>query len=314
MSNRLIILISLACAACASVPAGSPGSASAELQQHTLTSSGAPRSFWLYHPDSAKPGAPLLFVLHGSTGTGAQIRRTTAERFDRLADQYGFTLIYPDGFERHWNDCRGSASYSANIRNIDDPRFFRDMVAFVQASTGSPPARVDAVGHSNGGHMAFRLGYEAADLVTAITAISANLPEVANSDCRPSHQPVTVMLMNGTDDPINPYQGGVVTLNGDASRGQVMSADASARYWASLITQHKPIKKTLRERDGNPQTRVIRHLWQGEQHHVALYTLQGSGHVIPGPELQFPASIGPDAGDISAPDIVVQTLMGKKLD
>jgi hypothetical protein len=41
------------------------------------------------------------------------------------------------------------------------------------------------------------------------------------------------MLINGTSDPINPYQGGIVTLFGFASRGTVMSSVASAQNFAT---------------------------------------------------------------------------------
>ena len=40
------------------------------------------------------------------------------------------------------------------------------------------------------------------------------------------------MLVNGTGDPINPYQGGVVTLFGFGNRGKAMSAEDSARIFS----------------------------------------------------------------------------------
>jgi len=51
------------------------------------------------------------------------------------------------------------------------------------------------------------------------------------------------MLINGTSDPINPYQGGIVTLFGFASRGTVMSSVASAQNFATrngITTQLTP--------------------------------------------------------------------------
>jgi polyhydroxybutyrate depolymerase len=92
--------------------------------------------------------------------------------------------------------------------------------------------RVYVFGYSNGGHMAFRLAMEASDEIAAVAAVAASLPTPDNSSC-PQRKPTSrVMLINGTLDPINPYQGGTVTLFGFASRGSVMSAVASAQNFA----------------------------------------------------------------------------------
>ena len=62
--------------------------------------------------------------------------------------------------------------------------------------------------------MAFRLAMEASDEIAAVAAVAASLPTPDNSSC-PQRKPTSrVMLINGTLDPINPYQGG----NGHAFR------------------------------------------------------------------------------------------------
>ena len=81
---------------------------------------------------------------------------------------------------------------------------------------------------------AYRLGLEAPDAVAGIAAIAANLPADQNLGCQPSGRPVRTMIVNGTEDPVNPYQGGVVEILGDSSRGMVRSAGETARYWAGL--------------------------------------------------------------------------------
>jgi len=71
------------------------------------------RSYVLYVPRKLAEHPALLVVLHGSQGNGERMRRDSGYRFDALADRDGFLLLYPDGFEGHWNDCRRVASYSA---------------------------------------------------------------------------------------------------------------------------------------------------------------------------------------------------------
>ena len=139
--------------------------------------------------------------------------------FDVLAERHGFVAVYPDGYQRHWNDCRGSANYAANTEDIDDVGFLRALVQQMVEEQGVDPERVFATGLSNGGQMAYRLGLEAPELVAGIAAMAANLPVASNLDCMPSGEPVAAMVMNGTADPVNPYEGGLVEIFGNTSRG-----------------------------------------------------------------------------------------------
>lgn len=172
------------------------------------------------------------FVLHGSGMDGARMRLCTGYEFDFLADRHGFVVLYPDGHRGNWNDCRKHASFPAKRENVDDMRFIRTLIARTSFDHGIDEKRVCVFGYSNGGHMAFRLATEAADEVAAVVAVAANLPSADASSCPQKGRTSRVMLVNGTGDPINPYEGGIVTLFGFGSGGAVMSAMASAQHFA----------------------------------------------------------------------------------
>src|SRR2546423_5940805 len=53
---------------------------------------GVQRTYALYIPRNLAPGAPLLFMFHGSGGDGPSTREVTGYRFDMLADQYKFIV------------------------------------------------------------------------------------------------------------------------------------------------------------------------------------------------------------------------------
>ena len=291
------------------VPAKVEPELSGQLTRYEFEWSGLQRSFLLYKPDKLNEEIPLLLVLHGSRGSGEQIRRSVINEFDLHADRVGFLVAYPTGFENHWNDCRANASYSANQLNIDDIGFLRELVRYVETELSFRISHVHAIGHSNGGHMVYRLGLEAPDLVSGITAVSASLPREEDMGCVPTGQAVHVNIMNGTEDRINPYEGGVVEVMGDASRGSVLSSIASAEYWAELAVASGPEINELPEADGDLDTRVKLSRWTGEKGFtVDLYTLRGSGHVIPAKQDLFPAIIGPSAGDVSAAAVVSEEL------
>ena len=78
--------------------------------------------------------------------------------------------------------ARQRANYAANLENIDDVGSLRALVQRMVDERGVDPARVFATGLSNGGHMAYKLGLEAPQLVAAIAAVGANLPVAASME------------------------------------------------------------------------------------------------------------------------------------
>lgn len=280
-----------------------------EYKSESLTSAGINRSFSYYLPSTLQSGASLIFVLHGSTSSGDQVREQTGYEFDRLAQAHQFIPVYANGFENHWNDCRASADYSANTENIDDVSFIRQMISTFVERHNIDPDKVFVTGHSNGGHMAYKMALEVPQLVRAIAAISANLPEAQNLDCEKSGLPVAVAIFNGTEDPVNPYEGGLVSIFGNTSRGTVLSSTDTAKYWANLAGANTELASEIiefPELDGAASTSVTARYWHGANGvDVRLYTLTGSGHVIPSKLVTSPRIIGPSAGDISGPEEIV---------
>jgi polyhydroxybutyrate depolymerase len=203
-------------------------------------------------------------------------------------------VVYPDGFERHWNDCRKIAHYSARTRNINDLGFLRALVEHLHTSYGADTRRVFAVGYSNGGHMAFRMALEAPELAAGVAAIAANLPAPENMDCQASGRPVPVLMLNGTEDPINPYQGGDVTIFGHGNRGRVLSAADSAAWFAKLdgaesTGQAERLSSTAPADAGWAE----RSVWKSPSGvEVNLYTIHGGGHTLPQAQIRYPAQLG----------------------
>jgi polyhydroxybutyrate depolymerase len=107
------------------VPVNPAPSLAGEFGHTTLEVDKQARTLHWYRPESFKEGAPVIFVLHGSKSSGEQIRAASGYEFDLLAERYGFMVVYPDGYQNHWNDCRRSADYAANVENIDDVAFLR---------------------------------------------------------------------------------------------------------------------------------------------------------------------------------------------
>jgi len=276
------------------------------LRQDSLVHDGRSRSWAAYVPEARPSRPPLIVVLHGSNGDAGDAIRLTHHRFNELADHHGFIVAYPNGWKRYWNGCRASAAYPANREDIDDVGFLRALIETMEEAYGIDPSRVFITGVSNGGHMTYRMGLEAPDAVAAIAPLVANLPVGSNLDCEPRRVPVPTLIMNGSDDPINPHEGGLVRVFEDVSRGHVVSSLSSARYWAGLAGYEGPgVQEVWPDRDPEDGTRVVTTTWkEAGRVAVVLVTVEGGGHTIPHPHNRMPRIMGKVSRDIDAAEVI----------
>lgn len=285
------------------IPAPEVPKLSSAIHRATLRVGDRDRTYAAYAPAQLRRGAPLVIVLHGSTMDGAQMRAWTGYEFEQEADRRGFVVVYPDGYQHNWNDCRRDVSFPARLENIDDMAFMRALIARMKTEHGIDSRRVFVLGFSNGGHLAFRLAIEARDEVAGIVAIAANLPSAGTSLCAEQGRTARVMLVAGTEDPINPYEGGVLSLFGFNKRGTVISARASAEEFARRNgVAAEPTTVHMPRRDERDPTSVERLTWgDGQMPATLLYTVHGGGHVVPQPVVRYPRLLGRVTGDLDAP-------------
>ncbi|TGD70903.1 polyhydroxybutyrate depolymerase [Mangrovimicrobium sediminis] len=276
------------------------------LERGVIEHDGLQRSWTAYVPKSVGKRPPLLLVLHGSMGRGEDMRIMSFYGFDAQAERGGYIAVYPDGYERHWNDCRASASYAANTQNIDDVGFLRALVGEMERRYGVNSRQIYAAGFSNGGQMAFRLALEAPDLVRGIAAISASLPAQENLGCQAGGGRVAALVINGTEDPVNPYEGGMVKILWDDSRGPVISSVATAEYFAGLagyggsyLASNWPDKAP----DDGTSVSSMRWSLPGRPP-VELLTVKGGGHTIPNPTFNLPRLTGTTSHEFDAPQVI----------
>jgi len=247
-------------------------------QQATIRVGNLDRTYLYYVPANLPRNAPLLFAFHGSSSDAAYLRTSTEYKFERLADQNGFVVVYPNGYQMSWNDCNQTAVLPAKTAKIDDVSFVRALIAKFKTDHGVNPSRVFAMGWSNGGSMAYRLAFEIPDEIAAIAAVTASVPTDDTFDCRVSGKPMPTLIINGTSDQLVPYEGGRLF-----SGATVRSTQASAEYFVKLNGQASPPKTTrLPHRDPSDPTSVDRTVWDDAgKPEVVLVTVNGGGHTIP---------------------------------
>ena len=277
---------------------------SGTLTKGAIEAGGRKRTYLTYVPRGLAKGAALVVVMHGSGENGAQMRIETGYGFDRLADVRGFAVVYPDAYEGYWNACNVVGDYSANKLNIDDVGFLVGIVDKLIGEIGVDPGRVFAVGGSRGGHMAYRLALEARSRFRAVAAVSANVPTPDNFKCKLSDRGTSsVMIMNGTKDPINPFAGGEVKLLGLLKRGTVRSSRESGQYFADL--NHIAAAPETNETQVADGVRVEEVLWHDNSNvEVELVAIHGGGHGTPQPYRRHPRLLGPSPKEPNGPELI----------
>lgn len=266
---------------------------SGTLSEGAIEVGGLKRAYLSYVPRQLAKGAPLVLVMHGSGESDAQIRVDTGYGFERLADQHGFAVVYPDSYTFDWNDCSTMGSYSKNGREVDDLGFLRALVDKLVADLGVDRGRVFATGVSAGGSMSIRLALEAPDRFRAVAAVAANVPAPENFKCRPAGQGTSVMIVNGTQDPLVPFDGGEVDLLGLFYKaGKVRSSRESGQYFADLgRIAGAPETSVAQVADG---VSIEQLRWRGDAGaEVELVAIHGGGHGLPQPYARRPRLLGP---------------------
>jgi polyhydroxybutyrate depolymerase len=270
----------------------------------SLMVGGLTRTYRLHVPTQYDPHhpMPLLLALHGRLGDGKSM--ATLTHLSQVADQYGFIVVYPDGYQRGWADGRGATT--ADKAGVDDVAFLATLIATLSGEYAIDGQRIYATGISNGGFMTERLGCDLSNKIAAIAVDAATFPVDLAARCAPSH-PMPALLMNGSADPLVPYGGGVVA--GD--RGVVYSAPQTAARWAAISHCAPTPATALVPTTVNDGTSVSYVTYTGcaDGVQVRFYTIINGGHTWPGGTQYLPvAVVGKATRNLDASQVAWQFL------
>ncbi len=305
-----LLLIVLTCTGCAHIPVDIQRQSG--FERGTITHDGRQRSYMIQlpAPDAAQPW-PVILALHGGGGT-ARSMCAMPGGIAKPARRAGYLLVCPQGYQRHWNDGRGIETWSAHAENIDDVGFLTSLIEALVHQYPIDSEQIFATGISNGGQMSYRFACEQSHRVSALAAVVASMAE--DLDCEPAN-PVSVLVINGTEDPLVPYDGGEIKAV-RRSLGLVRPTHEVLSFWASLggcdLTGEMI---ELPDRNPEDQTRVHRTQYQGCTAGVAveLYEVIGGGHTWPGANQYLPeVFIGRLSEDIEASEVIIDFFSSTK--
>ncbi|GIH25033.1 hypothetical protein Aph01nite_33430 [Acrocarpospora phusangensis] len=168
---RALSALVLLAGAVACVPAEAGDVIPVGRSDHTIVVDGQTRTFHVYRPSELPAEAPLVVMLHGAFGSGAQAERDYG--WNPMADTGRFVVAYPDGLSRAWNVGAGCCG-KPGAQDIDDVAFVTAVVTVIRRDLPVDPSRVYATGMSNGAMLSYRLACDT-DLFAAIAPVAGTL-------------------------------------------------------------------------------------------------------------------------------------------
>jgi polyhydroxybutyrate depolymerase len=170
----------------------------------TLDVDGYPRRFIVYVPATrpSEPGAPVVFMFHGSSGDGEQFLRISGWR--EQADATGLVAVFPTGLRYRmldtgrritkWNDGALRTQIDLQDRPLgypsdapfpaDDVGFVDGMLADIASRLAIDRSRVYASGFSNGANFTARLAVERSTVFAAAAFAAGGLQELRTPERR----------------------------------------------------------------------------------------------------------------------------------
>lgn len=284
------------------LPDAPDGFSAGAAVDRTLSVGEQERSYRVYLPRGWSGASPAVFVFHGEGGSADTVQ--SYARFEPIADEEGFVVVYPEGVGRNWDYKPGApvvrsrgfgALYSKEGTSVETDRRFDD-VALVRSIVEEladrgviDPGRVFATGISSGAMFCHRLASEASDLVAGIAPVSGGMSEPVASRFSPRYQ-VSFLAMIGEDDPLMPSSGGPIAAILPQDRGRVAPVDETiARYLRLDGISGEPSVTTLPDapEDDGTTTRVYRYPPGKGGALVTIYRIEGAGHNWPGRPLNY---------------------------
>ena len=199
--------------------------AGAFAQSFTASFDGIERSYILHLPSDLKPGAPLVFVLHGY---GATADLAEDKGFTEAARKYGFAVCYPQGSK----DGRGNPCWNVGYpfqedMTVDDVSFLCQLAAKLQKEYGLSRRNTFCTGMSNGGEMCYLLAYCSQKTFAAVAPIAgltmAWMPERFTNPNR-----IPLFEIHGTEDRVSEWTG---DMDNKGGWGAYLPVPDAVQYW-----------------------------------------------------------------------------------
>lgn len=208
-------------------------------------SQGVPRFFDIYVSSraAAAKDAPLIAFLHGLSKKGESGSVIRELEFNRMADQAGAIVAYPQarevqkgllsGIVQSWNDR--NFGYVRHDPSYSDVVAFKDMLNIIHRHVPYADTQNIAIGgFSLGGKMAHRLAGHLEN-VSALSTIHSTIDPFDRQILKMAkhRHPIDVQVIHGSKDSVLPFDGGKSFFTAFLENADLSRPRQQAEFWAA---------------------------------------------------------------------------------
>jgi poly(3-hydroxybutyrate) depolymerase len=234
-----------------------------------ITVAGIEREGFLHVPvnHTGAERLSLMYALHGANQSGESF---SGMGFNRLADELGFIVVYPNGIGRRWDSS-------------NDLAFFIELTKALEGRYAIDPRRIYATGISAGAIEDYELASLAPGLFAAIAPVAGTAIEGSMTG---SEVPTSVLAVHARDDPEVPFSGvrewGIPPFAETVARWRRVNGGPAG----TGVPPPDWVPIPERARTGRGETFLSAHgvtgtLWRGSGADTATLVFDSGGHVWP---------------------------------
>ncbi len=259
--------------------------------------------YFIFLPDDYKKSLEysLVFIFHGGGRNTKQIMKYT--KFNQLANKEKYIVVYPEALDPHWTEERKISILPQN----DDIRFIDELIKHLIKQYSINQHQNFAPGIFNGGFICIYLAYHLSNRIRAIAPVAANIPENISRNIKTKY-PVSILLMNGTDDPLVKYNGGSVGFGEKNRRGKSIPTEETLHIWKNNNgCENQKIIEEIEYKDKQEVCKAVKISFEKCQNHTRVTSIQliECGHTWPWSFQYLPEFvIGKTCKDFFATDII----------
>lgn len=190
---------------------------------------GTQRDYIYYEPTNFEAGAPLVFVAHGYSGSAQGIMNYCG--MNSLADQFGFSVCYPEGTADSWGNNFWNVGYDFTSEStVNDIDFITELASFLQNEKNLSIDNTFLTGMSNGAELCYLIACESPGLFKAYAPVAGTIVPngLTNNSC--NGEPVSIFELHGINDNITLFEGD----SNDQFWGPYLGIDSIINYWTGI--------------------------------------------------------------------------------
>ena len=252
--------------------------------QRMVIHEGVEREYIIHVPENLNQDSPIVFVIHGYTGSAEGIAAYTG--MNSIAEREGFIAVYPQGTIDSNGNTFFNVGYEFNDDSpINDVSFIRELVRSISQEFNLKRKKAFATGMSNGGDMSYLLACTSSDLFKAVAPVAGVLMKGLKDSCELS-SPVPIFEIHGTADKISLFEG---DLNNEGGWGAYYDLPSTIDFFAERYQlTNKSVKQMTSKESGADYDIFFERHWADDlEEEVWMYRIEDGRHVWPGIKLNW---------------------------